>query len=245
MGLSKTTALAILAASVSFQANASIQEVVGNFQSSAEVSGITMNKDGSVSIQDITVKRGDRTYYVTDESYLNACRMLGFDSVLEGHGLNKYGTISGPKVSLNSEGKLESIKNYNYKISKVTCYNEGELKDAVAYESNQNEDGSYTITDIKYLLGDRAFKLGAPGAESEYAANACKLLGFEGYLEGGSAYATASGIKAMIGQDGAFTETKSYNYSVAKVTCYSGSEPDLLIYVGGNKYVRVSSNSSL
>ena len=225
-------------------AQASMLEIAADIQEQADVAGITINKDGSVTIKDISVKRGDLTYPVAleqfERDYTSTCKLLGFDNSLTGTGLNDYSVLSGSKVFLETDGTYSTIKNHNFKIDKVTCFKEGQLKTVVLFDKIDNADKSSKITNISYLRGDLTYPVAVEQLGRDYTST-CKLLGFDNSLTGTGLndYSVLGGSKVFLKTDGTYSTIKNHKYKINKVTCFSGTEPSLVVLVSGNRYMRV------
>ena len=239
----KTSLLMLLAILTTTSVRAmSIKEVTSGFDNDAEANAITINKDGSVTIKDIQIVRGDISYSVGieyDSDYTNACKLLGFDSHLDGAGLNTWLSQDGVKVFLKVDGSFLKTKNHHAKVDKVTCIKQGQLKTVVLFDKVLNADKSTKITNISYLRGDLAFAVGIE-YESDYT-NTCKLLGYENALEGAglNSWISSDGPKVFINVNGGYLKIKSHHAKVEKINCYAGAEPSLVVLVGGNRYMRV------
>lgn len=229
-------------------ANPSMSEVVSSIQKDAEISSITINKDGSVSFKNISVKRGDLTYPISIESEIMdfhaTCKLLGFDSSLSGIGLNTYTYYSKATamVFLTTNGTFEKIQNHHFKVDKVTCFKQGQLKTIVLFDKIDNDDKSTRIANISYLRGDLSYPVSIEGEDTGFLAT-CKLLGFDNSLSGIGLntylYSPSPAAMVFIKVDGTFEKIQNHHYKVDKLTCYSGQEPSLVVLVSGTQYMRV------
>lgn len=200
------------------------------------------NPDGSISATNITVMRGDQIYPIAFDGglpYETTCAMLGFEGSLKGTGLNTNEDYDGDAVLLKTQGTFQKTVNFGKKVSKVTCANKTTHKTIVQFDQSPNPDGSVKITNLKILRGDLTYLVAAN--YSTVFDSACRLAGFTGSLAGASlnSYFTDVTAKAHVRPDGTY-DSMAYNspYSINKVTCYKGEEPDMIILIGGNTYRR-------
>lgn len=203
----------------------------------------TNNPDGSVTAKDILVMRGDQIYPIAFDGglpYETTCAMLGFEASLKGTGLNSNVEYDGDAVLLKTQGTFQKTVNYGKKVSKVTCANKATHKTIVQFDQSPNRDGSVALTNLKLFRGDLTYNIAAN--YSTVFDSACRLAGFTASLAGAglNLYLEDVKAKAHIRPDGTY-DSMAYNspYSVTKMTCYKGHEPDLIILIGGNTYQRI------
>jgi hypothetical protein len=219
-----------------------MQEVTDRIPRNVSVNFIKKNVDGSVTFTDVKLLRGDMQFFLAASgSYgQNTCTLLGFDTALVDANLSLARTERNSEwmVVIDENGKYQSTIKTRNAVSKVTCVNEGDLKPMVDFDKVENPDGSWRITNVKYHRGDMEFFVSS--ASKDFSA-ACKLLGFEYSLEGGPTLNNIQNIQTFtwmvnISNEGGFSQTIKSKYYFDKLTCFSGTEPDVIVIVDGQRY---------
>jgi hypothetical protein len=206
------------------------------------------NPDKSVTFKNISVQRGDQTFEIDGSrtSYDSVCKMLGYENSLTGSNLNSL-EVNGPSywtlVSLNDNGQYADTIRSDKKITKVTCYNASELSPVTEFDKNDNSDGSSTIEKITYLRGDQTFEIDATITSFD---SVCKMVGFEKSLSGSNLNTLAvngPGYWTLVNlnNNGQYIKTLRSDKKITKVTCFNGTEPNLIIQIDGNRYRRQQS----
>ena len=179
----------------------------GELKHITDKASLHQNPDGSFEISKPVLKRGGTTYYPyapmnkTNEqlaSYYSAvCRSFGFDRHLSST-YDKYSVQLnyGDSVTLGARGEFVSFNDTSRddqgKITRLICYNEGELKHVTDKTSiTQNPDGSYRISKPVLKRGNEVHNFYAPVGKSNeslvsYFNAVCRSFGFDGHLPSAS-----------------------------------------------------------
>lgn len=200
------------------------------------------NVDNSVTFENITVARGDRVYEIDASTtfYEAVCHLLGYENVLGGSGLNLHQVASKAfRVKLSNEGVYEGTRYSEYKITKVTCYNNGQLRPAIDFDRTINADGSVAITNVIVNRGDRQYVV---DSSKTFYLGVCRAAGYQSVLGGAGLNVSETAQRYVVGakldDEGNYVADNLTKYRTAKATCYSGSEPELIVLVNGVRYRR-------
>jgi hypothetical protein len=238
MGVFKTLTLLFTLTSISVFASVTPASIPSNVR----VDQIKSNIDGSVTFTDVRMLRGDYLFNIAASGNYgaNVCTLLGYSNSMSDANLSQQNRqdSSDWMIVLDEEGRYSNAVRSRFSVSKVTCFNEGELNPKVDFDRVENTDGSFRITNVKYHRGDMEFYISSATKNFD---SACKLLGYEYALLGGPVLNNIQNLETFsfmvnINEEGMFDETIKSKYYFDKLTCWAGTEPEVIVIVDGQRY---------